>query len=163
MVQQVTGKDKTKEISVRLYHEDTLEVQNKFRNWIELLIQNKGIIPAQQRTTYFKQLSKSTFEIGRGKVIIHITRTNDRIVLGRMYKFTQMMAYQTKTPVKIIYKNKIYHIPIADLWRTLHNKLLDIFPSALEEARRLSAERFRVQSSPGSVEFVPSARSYREE
>lgn len=161
MVDQISTDKDSKEISVRLYHEDTLEVQNKFRNWIEILIKNKGIVPASTRNTYFKQLSKSTFEIGRGQTIVHTTKDGTRIVLGRFYKFAQTMAYQTKPIIHMSYKNKKHHIPIEDLWRTLHNKLLDIFPSALEEARRLSAERFRLQSSPGSVEFVPSARGHR--
>jgi len=149
------------EISVRLYHEDTLTVQNKFRNWIELLIRNKGIVDSHYRTAYFKNLSKATFEVGRGSVIVHITKEGDRIVLGKFYKFAQLMAYQTKTPVKITYHNKTYLIPIEDLWRTLLLKLLDIFPFALEEARRLSAERFRMQARAGSVEFEPSTRSHR--
>jgi len=150
-----------REVSVRLYHEDTLETQNKFRNWIEILIKNEGIIPPQQRNVYFKQLSKSTFEIGRGQPIVFITKGRNRIPLGRFYKFCQTMAYQTKSPVRLRYMGKVYEVPIEDLWKTMLDKLLDIFPHALVEARRLSAERFRAQAKGDSVEFFPSTRTHR--
>lgn len=152
-----------REISVRLYHEDTLETQNTFRNWIEILIKNGGVIPPQQRNVYFKRLSKSTFEIGRGQTITFITKEKQRIPLGRFYKFCQMMGYQQSSIVRMRYKSKQYEIPIEQLWKTLLNKLLDIFPYALAEARRLSAERFRVQAKGDSVEFFPSTRSHRNE
>ena len=154
-------KKEISEISVRLYHEDTLTIQNKFRAWIELLIKNKGIVDFRYRNSYFKNLSKSTFEVGRNKVIIHITKDGKRIMVGRFYKFAQLMAYQIKTPVKIVYRGKTYHIPIEALWLTLLDNLLDIFPYALEEARRLSAERFRMQAKAGAVEFEPSTRHYK--
>ena len=148
----------SREISVRLYHEDTLDIQNTFRNWIELLIKNKGIIPASQRNTFFISLSKATFEIGRGKQIFHITKDKTRLRLGTFYSFAQMMTYQKHRIVKIRYPprtGKIYEIPIEDLWRTLLKHFLKIAPYALEEARRLSAERFRLQAKPGVVEWSP--------
>jgi len=153
----MTSKE-SREVSVRLYHEDTLENQNSFRNWLELLIQNKGIIPPSHRNTYLIQLSKSTLEIGRGQQIFHLTKDNKRIKLGSFYFFAEMMAYQTKSIVKIRYPprtGKIYEIPIEDLWKTLLRHFLRIRPYALEEARRLSAERFRLQAKPGAVEWKP--------
>jgi len=150
-----------REVSVRLYHEDTLETQNRFRSWIELLIKNRGIIPPHQRNSYFKQLSKSTFEIGRGQAIVLITKDKQRIPLGQFYKFCQKMAYQQTSMVRLTYKNRLYEIPIEILWKTLLDKLLDIFPYALSESRRLSAERFRSQAKGDSVEFFPSTRTHR--
>jgi len=158
MVKESKGE---REVSVRLYHEDTLETQNRFRNWIEILIKNKSIIAPQQRNIYFKQLSKSTFEIGRGQPIIFITKDKQRIPLGKFYKFCQKMAYQRNSIVRMRYKEKVYDIPIEYLWKTLLDKLLDIFPYALAEARRLSAERFRAQAKGESVEFFPSTRTHR--
>ena len=154
------------EVSVRLYHEDTLDSQNKFRNWIELLIKNKGIISPAQKNTFFISLSKSTFEIGRGQHIFYLAKDGVRIRLGTFYSFAQMMAYQTKTIIKIRYPprtGKIYEIPIEELWKVLLKHFLKIRPYALEEARRLSAERFRTQAKGDSVEFFPSVRTHRNE
>jgi len=151
------------EVSVRLYHEDTLDSQNTFRNWLELLIKNKGTIPPSQKNTFFISLSKSTFEIGRGQHIFYLAKDGVRVRLGTFYSFAQMMSYQTKTIIKIRYLGKIYEIPIEELWKVLLRHFLRIRPYALEEARRLSAERFRTQAKGDSVEFFPSVRTHRNE
>jgi len=156
----------SQEVSVRLYHEDTLDSQNRFRKWLELLIKNKGIIPPQQRDTFFTSLSKSTFEIGRGQYVDYLAKNGTRIKLGTFYSFTQRMAYQTNDIIKVQYPpriGKIYEIPIEELWKVVLKHFLKIRPYALEEARRLSAERFRTQAKGDSVEFFPSVRTHRKE
>ena len=143
------------EVSVRLYYEDTLAIQNSFLNWIELLIQNKGTIPPSHRKAFRTSLSKSTLEVGRGQNLVHITKDGQRINLGRFYSFTMQMAYQTETIVKINYKGKEYQIPIEHLWLTILKKLHAVFPFALNESRRLSGERIRMQAKPGVLEWKP--------
>lgn len=156
----------SQEVSVRLYHEDTLDSQNRFRKWLELLIKNKGTIPPGQRDTFFTSLSKSTFEIGRGQNVFYLTKDGVRIKLGTFYTFAESMAYQTNEIVKLQYPpriGKVYEIPIEELWKVVLKHFLRIRPYALEEARRLSAERFRVQAKGDSVEFFPSVRTHRGE
>jgi len=146
---------KEQEVSVRLFYEDTLMIQNSFIIWIESLIKNKGIIPETHRKSFRSTLSKSTLEVGRGQVLIHKTKKKERIVLGKFYTFTMKMAYQTSPIVTINYKNKTYHIPIEDIWLTILNKLYDIFPFALNESRRMSGEKIRMQNKPGVLEWKP--------
>ena len=143
------------EVSVRLYYEDTLVVQNSFLNWIELLIQNRGTIPPTHRRAFRISLSKSTLEVGRGQNLIYKTKDNKRINLGRFYTFAMQMAYQTKNIVKINYNGHTYQIPIEDLWLTILKKLHEVFPFALNESRRLSGERIRMQAKPGVLEWKP--------
>ena len=160
------SKKDSQEVSVRLYHEDTLDSQNKFRNWLELLIRGKGTIPPAQKNAFFNSLSKSTFEIGRGQHIFYLAKDGVRIRLGTFYSFAQIMTYQSHSVIKIRYPprtGKVYEIPIEELWKLLLRHFLRIRPYALEEARRLSAERFRTQAKGDSVEFFPSVRTHRNE
>jgi hypothetical protein len=143
------------EVSVRLYYEDTLAIQNSFLNWIELLIQHKGTIPPPHRKAYRVSLSKSTLEVGRGRSIAYTTKDGTRINLGTFYTFAMLMAYQTKEIVKIEFKGQTYHIPIEELWLTILKKLHEVFPYALNESRHLSGERIRMQAKPGVLEWKP--------
>lgn len=145
----------TEEISVRLYHEDTLSVQNSFIIWLEHLISGKGIIPPTHRKAYRASLSKATLEVGRGRQIFFATKNGVRLPLGKFYSFAMKMAYQTKPIVTIKYKTNIYNIPIERLWLLVLDMIHDIAPYALDAARRMSQERFRFQAKPGVVEWRP--------
>jgi len=150
------------ELSIWISYEDTLENQSKFLNWVEILEKNKGIVPPAHRKTFFKQLSKATLTVGRGQKVIYKTTQGKRIPMGNLLYFGQIMAYQTKKVTKWKYGNKVYDIDIDKLWGLLKDHLLRIFPYAQNEAIRMSAERFRGQAKPGSVEYFPSTRSFRE-
>jgi len=146
---------KNEEVSVRLYHEDTLELQHKFICWLEFLIEHKGIIAPSYRKAFRKSLSKATLEVGRAHQIFYTTKDGVRIPLGKFYKFAMKMAYQRSKIVTITYKSNIYKVPIEDLWLLILDKVHDVAPYALEEARRMSQERFRFQAKPGVVEWKP--------
>ena len=155
------GKANT-EISIWISYEDTLENQNKFLNWVEILQKNKGIVPHQHRKAFFRLLSKATLTVGRGQKVVYKTKEGVRIPMGNLLYFGQIMAYQTRKISKWTFGNKIYNIPIENLWSLLKDHLLRVFPYAQNEAIRMSAERFRGQAKPGSVEYFPSTRSFRE-
>jgi len=151
-------KKEQQEVSVKLYYEDTLDTQNTFRNRLEFLINNKTILPASQRNSFFIALSKSTLEVGRGQQVYYIAKNGIKIKLGTFYNFAQRMTYQTKPIIKMQYPpvvGKMYEIPIENLWRVVLNHFLKVRPYALEEARRLSSERIRLQDKPGVVEWKP--------
>jgi len=150
------------EISIWISYEDTLANQNKFLNWVELLEKNKGIVPPHQRKTFFRQLSKATLTVGRGQKVVYKTKEGVRIPMGSLLYFGQIMAYQDKKITKWKYNNRKYDVPIERLWALLKDHLLKVFPYAQNEAIRMSAERFRGQAKPGSVEYFPSTRSFRE-
>jgi len=153
----MTKKD-AQEVSVKLYYEDTLDTQNTFRNRLEFLINYKAILPASQRNSFFTALSKSTLEVGRGQQIFYLAKDGVKIKLGTFYNFAQKMTYQKETFIIITYPPRIgkkYKVPIEDLWRVLLEHFLKVRPYALEEARRLSSERIRMQDKPGVVEWKP--------
>ena len=152
-----------KEISIWISYEDTLINQDKFLAWVEILEKTKGLVPPPQRKTFFRQLSKATLTVGRGQRVVYKTEKGMRIPLGNLHYFAQRMAYQTHRLTKWKFSNKIYEIPIEKLWGLLKDYLLQIYPYAQNEALRMSAERFRVQAKPGSVEYFPSSRSFRGE
>jgi len=149
-----------REEQVRRTLKDTEAKQNRMLRWIQLLIRDKGKIPPQQRETFITALYDTTLLEGRGLNVIHkINNTN--INMGKFFDFAQAMAYQNKAVVKIKYKTKIYHIPIEDLWRTLHRCLLKIYPTAAYTAFHMSAEFLGVKGGGGgSVSYRPQRRSY---
>jgi len=151
-----------KEISIWISYEDTLENQNKFLAWIEIMEKTKGTVPPQQRARFFKQLSKATLTVGRGQKAVYKTKKGKRLPMGNVHYFAQRLAYQTNQITKWKFGTDTYEIPISELWRLLKDYLLQIFPYAQNEALRMSAERFRNQSKPGSVEYFPSSRAYKD-
>jgi len=152
---------KDREIAIWISYEDTITIQNKFLDWIELLAKGNKILPPHQRKIFLKRLSRATLTIGRGDKVVYVTEDNTRIPMGTVHLFAAKLAYQTKPKTKWKFRGKIYTIDIKRLWILLRDELLRIYPHAQSEAIRMSAERFRMQAKPGSVEYSPSTRSYR--
>lgn len=152
----------SKEISIWISYEDTLENQSKFLNWVEILSKNKGVVPFYSRKTFFRLLSKATLTVGRGQKVYYRTKNGVLLPMGNLHYFAQRLSYQTVTNTKWKFKGKEYIIPINELWNLLQDHLLRIYPYAQAEAIKMSAERFRVQAQPGSVDYYPTTRSFRE-
>lgn len=152
---------KSREDSIRISFEDTLNNQETFRNRVEFLIRDKRSLRPNEINNFLKTFSKAMFTVGIVTEVKHRATDGTVLRLGHFHYFVEKLAYQTKTPVKISYKHKTYIIPIEELWKTVHNYLLILYPYAQRESVYRSAERFRLQAKPGSVEFTPSTRHYK--
>lgn len=151
------------EDQIRLTFEDTLTHQTKLRNWIEILAREKVPLKPSQRETFIRVFNKATLTVGRPKIVVYTTPYGKKIPLGKLHYFAQKMTYIQTTPVKMKYKNIEYQIPIEKLWFTLLDYLLNVFPYSLDLALRMSAERFRLQARPGSVEYYPTNKWHKSE
>jgi len=150
------------EDQIRLTFEDTLTNQTKLRNWLEILARDKLTLKPTQRDSFIRTFNKATLTVGRPKLVVIKLPNGKKAPLGKLHYFAQKMTYITTKEVKIKYKGKNYKIPIEHLWLTLLEYLLNVFPYSLDLALRMSAERFRFQARPGSVDYFPSSRAYSE-
>jgi len=150
------------ELSIWISYEDTLENQYKFISWLEALEEDNRCILPTKRKSFFRLLSKATLTIGRGDRVIYKTKDGHMISMGHLHYFAQKLAYLEKPRLKVKFAGKLFTIEIKELWHLLKDHVLRINPYAQSEALRMSAERFRGQAKPGSVEYKPSTRAYRE-
>jgi len=152
----------SKEISIWISYEDTLENQSRFLSWIEILAKKNETVAPISRKTFFRNLSKATLTIGRADKVIYKAKDGTRIPMGNLHYFAEKLTYFTKPETRWTYGGKTYTIRIGELWNLLKEHMLRIYPYAQNEAIKMSAERFRIQARPGSVEYFPSSRSYKE-
>ena len=143
--------------SLRLTFEDTLRRQNHFRRMLEQLIEEKRTLRDDEKEIYLENLFKSLITAGTSHIIYYRLNNMKLIPLGPFIYFAEKMAYQRKPYILIRYNGYIYKIPIEEVWKTILDYSLKLFPLALWNALRLSAERLRVQK-PTALEYRPSTR-----
>lgn len=134
--------DKQEE-SMRLTYKDTLHNQKLLREKLEILIKENRPLEEEEKNYYLEKLSKSLLGIGVN-VTTYYNIEHGKIPLGKLHYFAEKMVYINTKTVNITYNGQKITIEIKELWKTLLDYVLKIYPHAQGKAIQISSERPKI-------------------
>lgn len=130
---------KDKELQIRLTHADCINRQNQLMRLLKRKIErNVGL--SHEEAEYFPEMVANSL-LSHGFINAYHTLSNGtKIPMGSVHTFALRMLDLRGSKVTLSLFNKKYIINISDLWRTLYNYFIRLFPFALEESLHISRE-----------------------
>lgn len=130
---------KDKELQIRLTHADCINNQKELIELLKRKIERNKCLSYDEREYFPDLIADSLFSQGWIKAN-HKVYDNTIIPMGSVHTFALHLLDIRTSKVKLKFLDREYIIDIADLWKTLYNYLLTLFPRALEEALHISRE-----------------------
>jgi len=132
-------KESSKELKIRLTHEDTINAQNKLMKLMQIKIKNNSSLSIKEEYNFPSLVSNALMSMGQGQ--IHYLAPDDtEVPLGSLHSMLLRMIGVHGSAVRLKYFDKTYDVPMREIWMTLKNECIKAFPPALQEAIHISRE-----------------------
>ena len=132
---------KTKLTQVRRTYDDTRKHQKELKNLVRTKIIRDVALSFAEKETFMDTVERSVLSFIKTRCY-YVAPDGRYIYLGKLYRFAESFLWQ-QGKIAIIYdrlSNRKYEIPYVELWKCLNFYLSKAFPSAQEEALRMSSE-----------------------
>lgn len=145
---------KERELQIRLTHADCISKQNQLMKMLKRKIErNVGL--SNEEAEYFPELVANSL-LSHGFILAyHALPDGSKIPMGSVHTFALRMIDLRGPKVTLSFFNKKYTINISDLWRTLYDYFIRLFPFALEESLHISRE---VPTREESTSYIFSSK-----
>lgn len=130
---------KDKELQIRLTHADCINRQNELMSLLKRKIsRNVGL--SNNESEYFPELVANAL-LSQGWIKANHTVDDGSVIpMGSVHEFALRMVDIRGQKVKLTFLNKTHVVNISDLWQTLYDYLIGLFPRSLEESLHISRE-----------------------
>lgn len=128
-----------KEHQIRLTHADCINRQDELMELLQRKI-NRNVGLNHEEREYFPDLLANALYSQGWINAYHSVYDGTRIPMGPVHSFALRMKELRGSTVQLIFFNKTYIVNISDLWKTLYDYFIRLFPRALEEALHVSRE-----------------------
>jgi len=128
-----------KEHQIRLTHADCINRQNELMDLLQKKMDRNVRFNHEEREDFPDLIANALFSQGWIDSY-HSVSDGTRIPLGPVHSFALRMKDLQGPKVRLKFFNKEYVVDISDLWKTLYDYLIRLFPRALEEALHVSRE-----------------------
>jgi len=128
-----------KEHQIRLTHADCINRQNELMELLQRKINRNVGLNYEERENFPDLIANALYSQGWINAY-HSVYDGTRIPMGPVHSFALRMKEIKGPKIKVKFFNKEYIVNISDLWKTLYDYLIRLFPRALEEALHVSRE-----------------------
>lgn len=129
----------TKEHQIRLTHADCINRQDELMELLQRKINRNVGLNHEEKEDFPDLIANALFSQGWINAY-HSVYDGTRIPMGSVHSFALRMKELQGPNIKLKFFNKEYVVNISDLWKTLYDYLIRLFPRALEEALHVSRE-----------------------
>jgi len=129
----------SKEKQIRLTFEDTIQCQNKLQELLWQKFKNNDFVHIPEQKEYIDLVNKSFLSNGNWR-FCYYNEGNLKIPLGPVHTVCLKMMFVYGPKVKVTRYDFVKVIEIKEIWKIILDELPFIFPAALEESLKTSAE-----------------------
>lgn len=129
----------SREHQIRLTHADCINRQDELLELLQRKINRNIGFNHEERENFSDLIANALYSQGWIDAY-HSVYDGTRIPMGSVHSFALRMKELRGSKIRLKFFNKEYIVDISDLWRTLYEYLIRLFPRALEEALHVSRE-----------------------
>lgn len=129
----------TSDKQVRLTYEDTINAQEKLRDFVWKKFKHNDFVHMGEESEYIKLLNKAFRSQGNWRIAYYMYQ-NMKIPLNPVHSFAMRLCFVYSPKVEIERYDVTLEIDIKEMWAILLEEMFFIFPAALEEALKISGE-----------------------
>lgn len=128
-----------KELQIRLTHADCINRQDELMELLQRKIDRNVGLNHEEREDFPDLIANALLSQGWIDSYQSIS-DGTQIPMGPVHSFALRMKDLQGPKIKLKFFNKEYIVNISDLWKTLYDYFIRLFPRALEEALHVSRE-----------------------